>query len=346
MTPPADFRSDTVTRPTPAMRRAMAEAEVGDDVFGEDPTVNALEARAAQILGKEAALFVPSGTMGNQIAIKAHTQPGQEIICDDRSHIILYEMGMPAQFSGCMVRGIPTTNGILSWPEVAARLRQATDHYQGTALVVLENTHNMAGGTPYPLGVIQEIAEKSHASGIKVHIDGARIFNAAAASGYSVQDAVAAADSVCVCLSKGLGAPVGSLLAGENNFIGRARRIRKALGGGMRQAGVIAAAARIALEEGPAQLPQSHDDAQFLAESIRKMSGVELVAEVHTNILFFRVTQPGATAASVAEGLKQRGVLVIAMGDRIRVLTHRDVNRADCERAIAALQECLTGAVS
>jgi threonine aldolase len=337
----ADFRSDTVTRPTPEMRRAMAEAEVGDDVFGEDPTVNQLEARAAEILGKEAALFVPSGTMGNQTAIKAHTQPGQEIICDDRSHVILYEMGMPALFSGCLIRGVPTTDGILAWPDVAARMRHATDHFQGTGLVVVENTHNMAGGTAYSLAAIEEIAQNSHAAGIKVHMDGARLFNAAAAKGYSVADAVAPVDSVCVCLSKGLGAPVGSVLAGTTEFIGRSRRIRKALGGGMRQAGVIAAAARIALEDGPAQLAESHADAQYLAAAIRETDGVELVSDVQTNILFFRVTSSGVTASSVAEGLKQRGVLVIAMGDRIRVLTHRDVNRADCERAVAALRECL-----
>ena len=342
MTPIADFRSDTVTRPTPEMRRAMAEAEVGDDVFGEDPTVNQLEARAAEILGKEAALFVPSGTMGNQTAIKAHTQPGQEIICDDRSHVILYEMGMPAVFSGCLIRGVPTTEGILSWSDVASRLRHATDHFQGTGLVVIENTHNMAGGTAYSLASIEQIAEKSHAEGVKVHMDGARLFNAAAAMGYSVSDAVAPLDSVCVCLSKGLGAPVGSVLAGTAEFIGRSRRIRKALGGGMRQAGVIAAAARIALEDGANQLPESHADAQYLAAAIREMEGVELAANVLTNILFFRVTRAGVTAASVAEGLKQRGVLVIAMGDRVRVLTHRDVNRADCERAVAALKDCLS----
>ena len=342
MTPIADFRSDTVTRPTPEMRRAMAEAEVGDDVFGEDPTVNQLEARAAEILGKESALFVPSGTMGNQTAIKAHTQPGQEIICDDRSHVILYEMGMPAVFSGCLIRGVPTTEGILSWSDVASRLRHATDHFQGTGLVVIENTHNMAGGTAYSLASIEQIAEKSHAEGVKVHMDGARLFNAAAAMGYSVSDAVAPLDSVCVCLSKGLGAPVGSVLAGTAEFIARSRRIRKALGGGMRQAGVIAAAARIALEDGANQLPESHADAQYLAAAIREMEGVELAANVLTNILFFRVTRAGVTAASVAEGLKQRGVLVIAMGDRVRVLTHRDVNRADCERAVAALRDCLS----
>lgn len=319
----------------------MAEAEVGDDVFGEDPTVNQLEARAAEILGKEAALFVPSGTMGNQTAIKAHTQPGQEIICDDRSHVVLYEMGMPAMFSGCLIRGVPTPDGILGWSDVAARVRPATDHFQGTGLVVIENTHNMAGGTAYPLAAIAEIAGNAHAAGIKVHMDGARLFNAAAAMGYSVRDAVAPVDSVCVCLSKGLGAPVGSVLAGTAEFIGRGRRIRKALGGGMRQAGVIAAAARIALEDGPSRLAESHADARYLAAAIREMEGVELLFEVQSNILFFRPSRAGVTAASIADGLKQRGVLVIAMGDRIRLLTHRDVNRADCERAVAALRECL-----
>lgn len=341
MNAPADFRSDTVTRPTAAMRQAMAAAEVGDDVFGEDPTVNALEVRAAEVLGKPAALFVPSGTMGNQIAIKAHTQPGQEIICDDRSHVILYEMGMPSQYSGCIVRGVPTTDGILSCADVAARMRQATDHFQGTGLVVIENSHNMAGGTAYPRETIEEIAANSNAQNVPVHMDGARLFNAVTAMGYTAREAVASIDSVSVCLSKGLGAPVGSVLAGEAEFIGRARRIRKALGGGMRQAGVIAAAARIALEDGPAQLQRSHDDAQFLADAIRAMAGVELDAEVQTNIVFFRITKPGVGAPDVADGLKSRGVLVIAMGDRIRALTHCDVNREDCEGAITALRECL-----
>jgi threonine aldolase len=344
MISPSDFRSDTVTRPTAAMRRAMAEAEVGDDVFGEDPTVNELQAHAAEILGKPAALFVPSGTMGNQIAIKAHTQPGQEIICDDRSHIVLYEMGMVSQFSGCLVRDVPTTDGVLGWSDVASRMRQATDHFQGTGLVVIENTHNVGGGTPYSLATIEEISDKAHAQSVPVHMDGARLFNAATAMGYQAKDAVASIDSVSVCFSKGLGAPVGSVLAGEAEFIGRARRIRKALGGGMRQAGVIAAAARIALEEGPALLVRSHADAQFLADSIRQMDGVKLAAEVPTNILFFRVTKPGVTAIAVGEGLKQRGILVMASADRIRVVTHRDVNREDCENAVAALRESLATA--
>ena len=242
MDEPIDFRSDTVTKPSPAMRKAMAEAEVGDDVLGEDPTVNRLEERAAELLGKPAAVFVPTGTMGNQAAIKAHTNPGEEIVCDDRAHIVLYEMGMPAHFSGCLIRAVPTAAGLLSWADNVARLRPASDHFRGTTLIEVENTHNMAGGRVYPLELLAEIHEKAHGRGVKVHMDGARVFNAAAAFHVPVAKVVESVDSVSFCLSKGLGAPVGSVVAGEEDFIARVRLVRKALGGGMRQAGVIAAA--------------------------------------------------------------------------------------------------------
>ena len=335
----ADFRSDTVTRPTPAMRQAMLEAEVGDDVLGEDPSVNRLEARAAEVAGKEAALFVPSGTMGNQIAIRAHTNPGEEIICEERSHIVLYEMGMAASFSGCLFRTVSTESGLLGWGDIAPRLRAASDHFHGTGLIEIENTANMAGGRVYPLDQIREIADKAHAAGVRVHMDGARVFNAATASGVDVSEVVGPVDSVMFCLSKGLGAPVGSLLAGTTDLIAKARDIRKGLGGGMRQAGVIAAAGMIALEESPAGLDQAHADARFLAESLEAIEGIELdQPTVDSNIVFFKTKREGETVATLRQRLRAQGILVSGSGDRIRMLTHHDVTRHDCERAISAIR--------
>ena len=337
-----DFRSDTVTRPTPAMRRAMFEAEVGDDVLGEDPTVNRLESRAAELLGKQAAVLVPTGTMGNQAAIKAHTLPGQEIICEERAHIILYEMGMPAAFSGCLVRATPTADGMLTWADIAPRLRPPSDHYRGTALIEVENTVNIAGGRVYPLEQLAEIGRQARAFGVKVHMDGARVLNAATASGRAVAEIAATVDSVCFCLSKGLGAPVGSVVVGDSDFIDEVRLVRKALGGGMRQAGVIAAAGLVALEESPKRLHEDHENAQLLASAIRETDGLRLDPDaVETNILFF-TTRPGwISGAELRARLKSEGVLVSGAGDRIRMVTHHDVNRAACERAIAAIRAAL-----
>jgi len=247
-----DLRSDTVTRPTPEMRRAMFEAEVGDDVYREDPTVNRLEELAARMVGKEAAVFVPSGTMGNQMALRVHTQQGQELIVEDRSHVVLYEMGGSGVHAGLVTRTIPTDDGLLRWDLVKSRLRKATDHNSGTGLIVVENTHNMAGGRVYPPAILEEICNGAHAAGIPVHMDGARIFNAAAHLQCPVPALTARVDSVMFCLSKGLGAPVGSLLAGRREFIEKARLVRKLLGGGMRQAGILAAAGIVALEKSPA----------------------------------------------------------------------------------------------
>ncbi len=231
-----DLRSDTVTRPTPEMRRAMAEAEVGDDVYGEDPTINRLEQRAAEIFGREAAIFVPSGTMGNQIAIKVHTKPGQEVICEERGHIFKFEMAMLSHFSGCLARPLPAPDGILSWERIERAIAPKIYYRAQTGLVSLENTHNMAGGTVYPPAVFDDICERAHQAGLPVHLDGARIFNAATALSKPVAEISKKADSVMFCLSKGLGAPVGSLLIGSRAFIDRARVYRKSLGGGMRQA--------------------------------------------------------------------------------------------------------------
>src|ERR1017187_2791216 len=304
-----DLRSDTATKPTPEMRRAMMEAEVGDDVYGEDPTVNRLERRAAEIAGKEAALFVPSGTMGNTIAVKLHTEPGQEVICDASAHVLDYELAMVAWFSGCVVRAIPTEDGILSWDAVRARIRPLGPNWAPTGLIEIENTHNMAGGTVYPLATIREICDGAHERGLKVHMDGARVFNAAAAMGAPVSEIVAPVDTVMFCLSKALGAPVGSMLAGPAEPIAKGRLLRKRLGGGMRQAGVLAAAGLIALEETPKHLPEDHRNARFLAEGLARIPGIQADPQkVATNIVIFDVSGTGHTSAEVSARLKRRGV--------------------------------------
>src|SRR5512146_2927196 len=283
-----DLRSDTVTKPTAEMRRAMAEAEVGDDVYGEDPTINHLEARAAEIFGREAAIFVPSGTMGNSIAVKIHTRPGQEVICEERSHVLNYEMAMMAHFSGCLARPIPAEDGILIWAQIQRKISPSIYYYAQTGLVSLENTHNMAGGTVYPQEVADEICDRAHEAGLPVHLDGARVFNAAVALGRPVAEITKKFDSVMFCLSKGLGAPVGSMLVGSRSFIDMARVYRKSLGGGMRQAGILAAAGLIALEKHPARLKQDHDNAKYLAEGLSQIAGIKIdPKKVATNILVF-----------------------------------------------------------
>lgn len=335
---PVDLRSDTVTRPTPEMRRAMYLAEVGDDVFGEDPSVNALEARAAEIAGKEAAVFVPSGTMGNQIAVAVHTSPGQEIVCEEHSHIVLYEMGMLARLSGCVARTVPTSDGLLSWNTVRPRVRGSSDHFRGTGLIEIENTHNYAGGRVYPMETLARIRSESLAAGLPVHMDGARVFHAAAALGVAVSAIGAFADSLTFCLSKGLGAPVGSLLTGSEDFVSEARLARKALGGGMRQAGVLAAAGLVALERSPGKIPSVHADARFLAEALADIPGIAIDPDtVETNIVFFDVSGTGLSGADFTAALRRRGVLALALGPtRIRMVTHQDADRAGCERAVAA----------
>ena len=335
-----DLRSDTVTRPTPEMRRAMAEAEVGDDVYGEDPTVNRLEQRAAEIFGREAALFVPSGTMGNQIALKVHTRPGQEIICEDRAHIFNYEMAMLAHFSGCLVRPVPAPDGILTWDRVERVIAPKIYYRAQTGLISLENTHNMAGGTVYPPEVFNDISERAHQAGLPVHLDGARIFNAATALGKPVAEISRNADSVMFCLSKGLGAPVGSLLVGSRAFIDQARGYRKSLGGGMRQAGVLAAAGLIALETMPARLADDHANAKFLAAGLSQIPGLRLDAsKVITNILVFKVAGTGMTSFEICKKLGEHGVLASGIdAEHIRMVTHMDVDRAGCTRTLEAVQ--------
>ncbi|HYA96767.1 MAG TPA: GntG family PLP-dependent aldolase, partial [Methylomirabilota bacterium] len=265
---PIDLRSDTVTRPTPAMRRAMAEAEVGDDVYAEDPTVNRLQARAAEIFQREAALYFPSGSMANLTAVKIWTHHGSEVICEAQAHIYLYEMAGISAIAGCLPNTVPAPGGILTWDLIAPHIRPQIYYRAQTALIELENTHNMHGGTVYPPEIAADICERAHAAGLRVHLDGARIFNAAVAVGRGVADITRPFDSVMFCLSKGLGAPVGSMLVGSREFIDKARVTRKLLGGGMRQAGVLAAAGLIALEETPQRLHRDHENARYLAEGL------------------------------------------------------------------------------
>jgi len=336
-----DLRSDTVTRPTAAMRRAMFVAEVGDDVYQEDPTGNRLEARAAEVFGKEAALFVPTGTMGNTIAIKLHTRHGEEVICDSRSHILNYELSMMAWFAGCVARPIDTSNGILEWDQIARQIRPLGPHWAPTGLIEIENTHNMAGGTVYPMAMIQEIARGAAERGLKVHMDGARVFHAATALGVAVAEIAAPVDSVMFCLSKGLAAPVGSMLVGTKKDMDAGRLLRKRLGGGMRQAGVLAAAGLIALEQMPARLQEDHANARLLAERLAAVRGIQLDAsKVQTNIVIFDIAATGRTAAEFSKRLKERGVLMNGISEtQVRAVTHCDVTEQDCRDAVAAVAE-------
>jgi threonine aldolase len=334
-----DLRSDTVTKPSGKMRAAMATAEVGDDVYSEDPTVNRLEERVAEIFGREAALFVPTGTMGNVIGIRLHTQHGQEVICEARSHVLDWEMGMIAAFAGCQVRTVAAERGILTWGHIAPAIAPAIYYRAQTGLICVENTHNMAGGTVTPLAVFEEIWFKAKQAGLPVHLDGARVFNAAAALGISVADLTRGFDTVMFCLSKGLGAPVGSMLVGSKELITRARSIRKALGGGMRQAGVLAAAGLIALEDGPGRLVEDHKNARLLAEAVAESPKAEIDLDtVQTNIVIFRLVEGGA--AEFVAGLKARGVLASPIGSHaVRFVTHLDVDRDACKRAAEIVAE-------
>jgi threonine aldolase len=339
-----DLRSDTVTKPTDEMREAMARAEVGDDVYLEDPTVNRLQEMAASMLEKEAALFVASGTMGNQVCVNIHTRPGNEVILEERSHIFNYEMGTMAVLSGALPRPIKGEDGVLDWPSINAAIRSTNAYYIAqTGLITLENTHNMAGGAVTPLRRMEEICEMSHAAGLPVHLDGARIFNAALALGCDVSEIARPFDSVMFCLSKGLGAPIGSLIAGSRAFIDRALSVRRMLGGSMRQVGVIAAAGIVALEKMTERLAEDHGNAQLLARGLAEMPGVCVDPEkVPTNILVFDVSGTGLTTSAFSAALKERGVLANGINDReMRMVTHKDVTKADCERALVAVREIL-----
>ena len=336
-----DLRSDTVTRPTPEMRRAMAEAEVGDDVYGEDPTVNRLEKRAAEIFGKEAALFVPTGCMGNLIAIKVWTHHGNEVICEERSHVNLYELASMSAIAGCMPRVARGEDGILTWKQIEAVIRPKIYYDSQTALVCLENTSNMAGGTVYPTAQVEEICDHAHKTGLKVHLDGARIFNAATVLGDHVAVMTRKVDSVMFCLSKGLGAPVGSMIAGTKAFMEKARIYRKMLGGGMRQTGVIAAAGLIVLEKSPARLHIDHENAKRLAEGIAEIPGLSIdPKKVRSNIVIFDCSKTGKTAVELCDALHPHGVWAQDTAlHSVRVVTHCDVDKAGIERALVVLKE-------
>ncbi|MBB5346054.1 threonine aldolase family protein [Tunturibacter empetritectus] len=341
-----DLRSDTVTRPTAAMREAMASAEVGDDVYSEDPTLNRLEKEAAEVFGREASIFVPTGTMGNQIAIRLHTQHGKEVICEARSHVLDWEMAMMAAFSGCLARTVAAERGILTWDHIKPAIGAKIYYRAQTGLITLENTHNMAGGTVTPLPVLEEVWAGARATGLPVHLDGARVFNAATALGLSVAKLTSGFDTVMFCLSKGLGAPVGSMLLGSRKAIEEARIYRKALGGGMRQAGVLAAAGLIALHEMPKRLQDDHDNARLLADAVAAVPGkaeIDLDA-VQTNIVIFKLRAKdqvnGGDAVGFVATLKQKGVLASAVGTHsVRFVTHYDVDRVACTNAAAIVSE-------
>lgn len=340
-----DLRSDTVTKPTPEMRRAMAEAEVGDDVYGEDPTVNRLEELAARIFQKEAAIFVPTGTMGNQIALKVHTHHGQEIICEERAHICHLEMATVAAFSGCLPRTIHCEDGILTWAEVKKRIAPGLYYRAQTGLVSLENSNSLAGGTVYPQVIADEICDGAHNAGLPVHLDGARVFNAATALGKPVSEIARKFDSVMFCLSKGLAAPVGSMLVGSKKFIDKARSYRKALGGGMRQAGVLAAAGLIALEKMPARLQEDHDNARLLAEGLSQTRGIRIDPKKSpTNILVFDISGTGMNTAELSQRLGAKNILANGINpEQMRFVTHIDVSREDCLRTLEAVREICQG---
>jgi threonine aldolase len=332
---PIDLRSDTVTRPTPAMREAMARAEVGDDVYGEDPTVNRLQERVAELLGKEAALFVPSGTMSNQIAVRAHTQPGDALIAAQGAHLFRYEAGGPAALSGVQSL-LVGADGLFGPEDVRGALSPADSHFPQTRLVCVENTHNASGGRIFPLGRQREVGAVAREAGLSLHLDGARIWNAAIATGQAPATLAEPYDSVSCCLSKGLGAPVGSLLCGSRAFIERAHRFRKLFGGGMRQAGVLAAAGLHALEHHLKRLEDDHANARRLAEGIRGTRGLELVREPETNIVLFRAPEP----PSLSRRLRERGVLLNPIGPGVlRAVTHLDVCGEDIDRALQVLRE-------
>ena len=336
-----DLRSDTVTRPTPAMRRAMAEAEVGDDVYGEDPTVNRLQERAAEIFEREAALFVPTGSMGNLLAIKTWTRPGMEVICDQRAHIYHYEMAAISAIAGCLPSTVSAPDGILTWELIEPLIRPKIYYRAQTGLIELESSHNMHGGTVYPPEVAEDICDRAHHAGIPVHLDGARIFNAATALRRSVAEITRKFDSVMFCLSKALGAPVGSMLVGSRDFIDKARIGRKLLGGGMRQAGVLAAAGLVALEETPKRLHCDHENARHLASGLSKINGISLDPnKVVTNIVIFDVKGTGLTAEAISSALAKQKILCGPTGKfSIRMVTHFDVDRSGIDRALAAMRQ-------
>jgi threonine aldolase len=344
--PPIDLRSDTVTQPTDEMRQAMAAAVLGDDVFGEDPTVCELEDLAAKITGKEAALFVPSGTMANLVSLLTHCGRGDEIILGDQAHIFYYEQGGSAQVGGIHPRTLPNQpDGTLDLDAVRYAIRPDDTHFPRTRLIALENTHNRCNGSPLAPAYLQQMADLAAEYGLKIHVDGARIFNAAKALGVPVDRLAATADSLSFCLSKGLAAPVGSLVCSDRDFIVRARRQRKVLGGGMRQAGVLAAAGIVALETMTARLAEDHANARHLAEGLSAVPGIQLTPDsVRTNIVFINLAPSARAAAEIVVRLQDQGILMLATGPhQLRAVTHYGISREDIDRAVSAFIESLGG---
>jgi len=331
-----DLRSDTVTKPTPAMRQAMVNAEVGDDVFGEDPTVNRLQDRVAALLGKEAALFVASGTMGNQLCLKTHTLPGDEVICEQGAHFLHYEGGALGLLSGVQARALPGRRGVLTAEQIESAIRPAIYYYPRSRVIALENTHNLAGGVIYPLSEIRLIHEVAQRRDLRMHLDGARLWNACIASGVEPAEYARYFDSVSVCLSKGLGAPVGSVVAGSTDFVAQARRYRKMFGGGMRQAGILAAAGLYALEHHYARLATDHLCARQLAEGLAGIRGINIDLDtVQTNIVIMDISGTERTSAEMVEQLGREGLLVVPFGPTtLRAVTHLDVHREQISAAI------------
>ena len=336
-----DLRSDTVTKPTLEMREAMARAEVGDDVYGEDPSARRLQERAAEMFGKDAALFVPSGSMGNLIAVRLHTQPGQEVIVEERSHMFNMEMGSMAVVSGALAHTVRCPDGMMDWDSIEAAIRPRSSYFAQTGLIAVENTQNLAGGTVMSFERMQEIAGRARQLGLPVHLDGARIFNAAIVLKREVGEIASLFDSVMFCLSKGLGAPVGSMIVGSREFIDRAVPVRRMLGGGMRQVGVIAAAGLVALETMTARLEEDHANAQVLARGIATIRGLRIDPErVQTNIVVFDIGGTRQTTGEFTANLKERGVLASGISAReVRMVTHKDVSTSDCEAALGAIRE-------
>ncbi|MEM9451714.1 MAG: low-specificity L-threonine aldolase [Cyanobacteria bacterium P01_E01_bin.6] len=339
--PIIDLRSDTVTQPTPAMREAIAHAPVGDDVLGDDPTVIALERYTADLLGKEAAVYMPSGTMTNQIALRVHTEPGDEVVLDAQAHIYYYEGGAPAALSGVMCRLIDGDRGIFTADDLIEVLRPTDDHHPLTRLVCLENTHNRGGGSIFPIEQIQAIAQVCRDRNLRLHLDGARFWNACIATGISEADYAAPFDTVSVCFSKGLGAPVGSALVGSADLIQRARRFRKMFGGAMRQAGIIAAGALYAVQHQRDRLSEDHDNAKRLAQALQPIDGIDIIPEdVQTNIVFFNTID--VPAASLSQTLSELGVAILATGpNRLRAVTNLMVSREQIDQVPTLVDKAL-----
>ena len=338
-----DLRSDTVTKPTAAMRQAIATAEVGDDIYGEDPTVNRLEQMVATMLDKEAAVYNCSGTQSNQMAVRAHCQQGDEILIDESGHIVNYEAGAAAALSGVSARCLRGQGGLFDVDDLEGKIRPDNQHYCVTRLVCVENTTNQGGGRVWPLSQMARVGNWAHEHGLKVHVDGARLFNAVVAAGYTVRDFSQHADTVSICFSKGLGCPMGSILVGDAATIHRARRARKLFGGALRQAGMMAAAAIYALEHNVDRLREDNENAKAFAEVISSIDGLTInVNNVESNLVFFDVTPELGTSAQLSAKLLDRGVKINPMGpQRMRACTHLDVTRADVFRAADMVRECV-----